>query len=357
MTRLVPTFANLVLLSLASLACSPAPSPSSGKDAGTIEDVDGGSDTDGGPDTDGGADIDGGADVDAGTDPVAPTVVSSSPADGEAGVHENQLLTVYFSEPMDTASVEGAFSSTTLDDVTFAWDTSGSVLSIVPVGGLAMSEGEGLDPSIVDAVAYDFTIDTTATSADGEALEAPYSVAFTTAKRMYANVEAVAELTRTMLANGVVHASDNPTLYVGDSAFAEATQMKTFITIDLAQVPAGVEIEEAALGARQTAINGAPYETLGTIQLEHVRFDAVDQEAFEAPALASLGTFSYNANLVNRAVDVLEVFAADYEDRDALGNVSQYRLSFPEPHDNDPEGDSAEFARDSVKVTITYLAD
>lgn len=288
---------------------------------------------------------------------VAPTVLESSPTDGQAGVADVALLFVKFSKPMNPSSVEAAFTTTSLPTVTFSWSDDKATVNITPVGGLQSVYGEGLDPSLVDALAYDFTIDGAAMAEDGTELGEAFTVSFTTQKLMLAVLPALADQTLTMLSTGVLHASNAESLYVGDSQYSAATQMKTFITFDLSAVPAGVVITDAAVAARQFEVNNDPYATLGTIQLEHVTYDAVGPDAFAAAARSNLGVFSSDVVIADKVVDVLDAFVEDYEARDALGNVSQYRLSFPLPHDGDDEGDSAELLRSSLKLWVTYQAD
>lgn len=295
---------------------------------------------------------------DAGDEPgEPPTVTFAQPADGDVGVSPSVLPSVTFSRPMDITSVEGAFSTSSLPNLSFVWSDDRTILNIIPEGGLAVAEGDGLDPSAVDAVEYEFTFDTSAAAEDGVPLEEPFTVRFTTHKVMQATLAPVEGLSRTMLSTGVLHSGNNATLYVGDSEFSAATQMKTFLTFDFTDLPDGVEITAAEVVGQQTVINGAPYDSLGSIKLEHVSYTEVGPDSFAAAALADLGAFSTTADLEDKALGVLEAFRADYDARVERENRSQYRLAFPLPHDGDDEGDSAEFPRSSVGLRFTYLAE
>jgi hypothetical protein len=64
------------------------------------------------------------------SDTTPPTVIMNDPADGAANVALDKTVSITFSEPMDTASVEGAFSIKPARGMAFSW--SGNVLSARP---------------------------------------------------------------------------------------------------------------------------------------------------------------------------------------------------------------------------------
>jgi hypothetical protein len=68
-------------------------------------------------------------------DETAPTITSVSPAGGATGVASSSNVTVAFSEPMDTASAEAAFSLTPALAGTFSW--SGNTMTFDPGATLA----------------------------------------------------------------------------------------------------------------------------------------------------------------------------------------------------------------------------
>ncbi len=69
------------------------------------------------------------------TDTTAPTVSSVSPADGSVGVARGTDVTVTFSEAMDRASAEAAFSLTPTATGTFSWN--GNAMTFRPSASLA----------------------------------------------------------------------------------------------------------------------------------------------------------------------------------------------------------------------------
>jgi hypothetical protein len=98
-----------------------------------------------------------------------PALVSVSPADGASGVPADAVIVVVFTEAMDQASVEAAWSSADLpaSDVAFGWNPDGDTLTVTPDAPLELAEGVGLDPSVVDARGYAFTIAATAADVAG----------------------------------------------------------------------------------------------------------------------------------------------------------------------------------------------
>jgi len=96
-----------------------------------------------------------------------PTVLSTSPSDGAANVAVSADVEMTFSEPMDHASAEAAFSISGGVTGTFSW--VGNTMTFHPT------------PSLDDDTAYTVTISTDAQDWLGRAMAAPYVFAFTTA--------------------------------------------------------------------------------------------------------------------------------------------------------------------------------
>src|SRR5690242_19957747 len=72
----------------------------------------------------------------------APTV-TVSPSEGQQGVLVDQPLILTFSKPMNTASVEAAWSSSSLPaaDLEFSWNTSSTILTVDASAVLAYPAG------------------------------------------------------------------------------------------------------------------------------------------------------------------------------------------------------------------------
>ena len=113
--------------------------------------------------------------IDDGLDVQPPSVVSSTPSDGDTDVAVNANLTVTFSEAMNQAATEAALSVIPNIDCTVSWDASGTILSCNPDADLAAD------------TSYSATVDTGATDLAGNALELPFAFSFTTGTTALAN--------------------------------------------------------------------------------------------------------------------------------------------------------------------------
>ncbi|MDD4307868.1 MAG: PKD domain-containing protein, partial [Thermoplasmata archaeon] len=100
-------------------------------------------------------------------DNTPPEVLVVAPGESLTEVPLNWALVIVFNEPMDTASVEAAFSITGGSATGFEWNAEGTFVRITLA---ALDYG----------TAYTFTIGTGATDISGNNLTAPYSSDFTT---------------------------------------------------------------------------------------------------------------------------------------------------------------------------------
>lgn len=99
----------------------------------------------------------------------APTVLSSAPSPAATAVPTNAVLSLSFSEPMNKAAVDGAFSIVPAVAGTVLWDGSSTLRSFQPSAPLASS------------TQYTVTLGIGATDPAGNALAAPHTLTFTTA--------------------------------------------------------------------------------------------------------------------------------------------------------------------------------
>lgn len=139
----------------------------------------GGSGSSGGGGSDGGG---GDGDV-VGSDDTLPEVETTSPYTSQDGVATNTAIAVVFSEPMDTANTEDAFTLEAGDGSgektgSFAWSNGDRALTFAP--DPPTPDSPALDASSV----YTVTVDTGATDVAGNPLEAPLSFSFTTGSGM-----------------------------------------------------------------------------------------------------------------------------------------------------------------------------
>lgn len=109
------------------------------------------------------------------SDDTPPTILATSPADDATGVDPGAVITITFSEPMDTASVEDAFLivpppvALPLPPGTFSWNAAKDTVTFTPGADLAESTD------------YTVTVSTYAEDAAGNNLEAAYTFTWRTA--------------------------------------------------------------------------------------------------------------------------------------------------------------------------------
>lgn len=299
--------------------------------------------------------VDAGIDDGEDGDLTPPTVLSTTPPDGAAGIDADASITIAFSEPMDQASVEAAWSSGDLppDQVQFVWNDNSDTVTVIPDAPLPLAEGTGLDPSQVAPLQIDYTINTGARDLAGNELERPANVAFETRRRLTVDLAQLPSLTRTMRADAVVFAEGAVTLTSGDSS--ANLQMKIFASFEVPDFPAGAEIEVAELRGSQNSTINTPY-VLGDLEAFHINAATIDTNAFDG-ALAALGTFSDSEAAGARSLRVTSAFLDDLANRAVRGDRTQYRLEFPTETNSNGAADEARYAKSSFALAVTYLVD
>ena len=286
------------------------------------------------------------------TDTEAPLVADTMPAANATGVPADQKLFVTFSEQMDPATVESAYSSSQLplDKVSLSWSPDGRVLTISPDQPLEYAAGTGTDPSAVMPLTYSITIGAEAADLAGNPLAAPLELSFSTRRRLTAAFETDPNLTKAYLDDGVL---SGVSLFVGDNSTGK--RYRSYATFDLSTLPAGSEVESASFKGTQQAPSGMPY-ALGAVMVQHLSFSTLDN--INAVAAISLpGEFSSNANLEEKVIDVTPQVQDDVTNRATRGDRSQYRFQIDTVTDGDPVADTAIFTKNTFEMTVQYVVD
>ncbi|HTV24037.1 MAG TPA: hypothetical protein VMG12_35340, partial [Polyangiaceae bacterium] len=94
-----------------------------------------------------------------------------------------------------------------------------------------------------------------------------------------------------------------------------------------------------------------PFQALGALSVEQVRFASIGTAAFAAPGELSLGT------LATRAVvgDTLSLDASAAVQADAADGVNQYRLRFERDNVDDGAPNVVVFDLADTQLSVTYL--
>ncbi|MEM9454173.1 MAG: Ig-like domain-containing protein [Myxococcota bacterium] len=283
-------------------------------------------------------------------DQTPPTVVSISPGDGEMGVWADTTIAVTFSEAMDRPSAQAAWQSANIGPVTFMWSADDTEMTVVPNAPLPY--GTGSSPATTTALEYALTVDTTATDAAGNALEAPWNSSFFTLRQVLLEVPPVDIMTGMTSPSGVgLNTND---CYVGD--IPGDTPQRGTMTFDFPPFPASfVAISTAVMSAAQVIVNGEPYGPapgLGTVHILDVEYEDQFYVWDEAIVIADLGVFSNDTNIETKSFDVTEPVIADYE----LGTPNtQFWLQFPVLTNNNGTTDRVTFGKDTVVLELGYL--
>jgi predicted small secreted protein len=286
-------------------------------------------------------------------DTTSPSVVSASPADGATGVRGDVEVVFVFSEPMDTASVEGTLDAGDLGDVTLRWNADGDTLTITPDAPLLYAEGTGTDLAAVTALQYAVVIGTGALDLAGNPITAGHQTIFETLRHMDAVFELDLALTGSVSPLDALAEGD--TIGVGDTN--DNVAYYGFFTFDLATLPpSAIEITAATFSTRQLGAIGFPYTVLGDrLKIEHLSFGALDNAAFNAAPRAALGDFA-ELDQVTIGHDVTVAAEDDRAQRAARTDRSQYRLRFEAATNADSAADFVGISRDLSELQVSYLA-
>ena len=297
-------------------------------------------------------------------DDVAPEFVSSWPADGQAGIPEDAEIVLKFSEPMDPATFDQALDTTTLGPVEIYWNDALDEMTILPQAPLAYAEGSGDDPLAIEALDYRVSIDTAAMDQAGNPLAAEVDIVFSTMRQMRTVVKADDALTRSISPSELLYQPNDPFVAGDDDSDGG---IRTALTFDLSTVPAGaLEIAEARIVTRQLTgdLGGNPYVDLGLLVLDHVTYAHLDDEAginaafnAEQQAMDTYDGFSWDGYQASVDLEVTDAVAADFADRAANLDRSQFLLYFDGYTDLDGMTDRAVFSRDALELQVIYLSE
>jgi hypothetical protein len=285
-------------------------------------------------------------------DHTPPTVAAVTPANNATGVVSTSTIKITFSEAMDESSVEGALSIAGLlaADLTFSWNSAGTVLTITPKNGLVYDNGS--DPGTAKAHKYTVTITVAAADLAGNPLASTYNSNFSTLRRVTQQLTPALETgffdppSPGYVAMACYDGQPGALGHAnGHSGVGDGYWLLSFQT----SLPSNVYgIESSELQGTQADPQGDFYST-GTLQLDELVFQTIDETIPNAAVAYHFGTYasSYTSSQATTNYDITSKFAAEFGggQRNFL-----YRLSAS----GSPENDFASPICGSSFLNITY---
>jgi hypothetical protein len=272
----------------------------------------------------------------AAPDTTPPTVSSTSPTSGEQGAARRPGIVVTFSEPMDKASAQAAFSITSpggFNSGVFSWNSEGTVMTYL--SDATFNYGQNVN----------WRVSTAAKDLAGNAMTADVTRTFRVRRQQTVKLFSVASLDGNISNTGTVQTGGIFDGTVGD--MNNNTYRRGFLSFDLSTLPSDlIQINGATLNVRQAIVAGDPYGKMGNLLAESVAYSgSLVASNFETPVLKTnqcifafpgitCGLFdesrvlSTNANLEFKSVTATLKVRDDWSNRATRANRSQYRLRF-----------------------------
>ena len=262
-------------------------------------------------------------------DTTAPTIVSVTPLNGANGIVKDANIVIVFSEPMDQAKTQAAYSSVDLApaNVAFTWSADRTTLTIDPKSDLAYEDDTV--PSTVAAKRYAFSIASSAADIAGNTLATKFDAQFSTLRRVTQKLSSdPIEIREQADDANIAGACNGQNLLLGALA---GTWSGGILNFDLSVFAPGLRtLERAQLDIGQASSSGEPFgpTKLGEIACDHTSVDPATSATLDAPALRRMGILSANATHGPRSIDVLAAVVEDYQHRLSRSYRSQYRIAF-----------------------------
>jgi hypothetical protein len=270
------------------------------------------------------------------------------------GVLSDAVVTLTFSEAMDTRSVEQAYSSYDLpaSAVSFRWSDGDTVLHITP--NEPLTRATGASAATTFATLYAFELGSSALDQDGSPLPA-FSSGFSVVREITQTLDPI--LDRGLTGNyreddsyGTGECEEQDTaVCVGDSSSGNSAY-RGFLSFDLSAIPsAALDATAASLSLLITSEVGGPFTTLGSLGVERVSFDSIGLTVFSASPLGALEPVTNQDDELS--ADVLAAVRTDFPGRAR----SQFRVRFSTASDLDGSADFIASEWTTVELQITYL--
>jgi hypothetical protein len=270
------------------------------------------------------------------------------PANNSSGISRDATISIAFSERMNQQATEAAFASADIPSRTFDWDSSGTILTVTPVGGLTYATGTNTG---VAARKYSFSMTTSATDLAGNHLQVAAAVTFSTLRKITTQAGAVTQMSGNVAATGETIVDDR----WASTGCDMAEENRSFITFDLSGLPAGVTGLDGAELALIDNTTAPPFTPGVTVSVAHVVFSATGPSLFGLQS-DFVGNLSRNGNTSRLGNDALrDAVWADYVNRSTRGNRSQYRMRVEVSCPSTPPNARSDYDPQLSRLSISYL--
>jgi len=158
-------------------------------------------------------------------------------------------------------------------------------------------------------------------------------------------------------------ATSSPNCVLGDSEgqFGNGATAEAYLTFDMRSIPPGHVSESAVLswgpsGPSDYCTENA-FSSLGSVVIESMLYDSTLEWAdHELLGLYSPATFATNWSQLQNPKNVSAWFYGDLASRILQSNLTQYRLKFTNPANNNGVNDNCSLTKSSFKLVVETRA-
>ena len=274
-------------------------------------------------------------------DTTRPTLVGFSPASNSTGNPRNVNLKLTFSEPMNKASVEQAFSSSQNFVGTPSWNATGTEISFAPA--TTLSHG----------ALVNWSLDPSATDLAGNTAAMNYSGLFRVIQLV---VYSIPKSPVTLLAGSRPPTQQNP-WHIGDDS--DNFTYHGFVTFFLSDLINNTgcntqsAVQSAALGWSYSDPGISPFASLGKLLVDPVNYgsNTDNNTLYTTPSIGTplaLSSQELNVQSGKTNIPVTAMVLARWS-----GQAVQFRLKFESTTDNDNVADVLEVDRDTFILNVS----
>jgi hypothetical protein len=262
------------------------------------------------------------------SDVVAPTLTSSTPADATIGVDDGTAIRLTFSEPMNQAATQAAFTVTQPAGTTGTFQWQGNVMIFTPTVKFACLPGGNV---------VQWRLATSARDVAGNSLAAQVDRSFRVIRCVQEFLQSESARDGYVTSTGTV-SSNAANIYVGD--FANGSYARGFVSFDLSSIPSDAQVSAGSLDMSATQLGAV--SQLGPLLAEPVPYGTLASSDFGLAASGAAVAAAVNGTLASWSLDA--AVTAAWANRASLG--SRFQLRLRSTYDNHLNGaaDAFDFA-------------